>query len=379
MLKLSCPNISEEAIAAVVHVLRSGQLVQGSECEAFEQELAEYLNCDEVVLVSSGTAALHLALIALEIGQGDAVIIPDFTFPATANVVALTGARPVVVDVDLESYTMMNSDLKKVVENWDGPEQIKAIIPVHEFGCPADIEFITSIADKNNIFVIEDAACAIGASYKNKKLGTWGDIGCFSFHPRKILTTGEGGAIATDNKELAIRLRRLRNHGINKTESGIFFVEPSTNYRMTDFQAALGRCQLSDLDGWIRLRSGVAKAYFELLAPLESCGYLRLPKWKCGHSWQTFMVVLNQSLDRKQIIRCLFEAGVEANLGAQSMTSIGIYGDQRQVSNGPELYSQGLALPLFERMSMSDVRIVFSALCSCLGLDKDWSYVRHAR
>jgi len=366
VLKLSHPNINEDAINAVVGVLRSGQLVHGSECEAFERELAEYLGCSDVVLVSSGTAALHVALLALDIGPGDAVIVPDFTFPATANVVALTGARPVIVDVDFETFTLMPSALEEALICWHGPQRIKAIMPVHEFGCPAKMDAITEIAKKYGLFVVEDAACAIGATFQNQKLGTLGDIGCFSFHPRKILTTGEGGAIATNWKDVADRMRRLRNHGITRIEEGVCFVEPATNYRMTDFQAALGRRQLPDLDGWISTRRELVRSYLRLLAPLENSGLLSLPKWESGHSWQTFMVVLNEFLDRKQVMRNLREAGVESNLGAQSLAMIDIYGQQRPVKYGPELYMRGLALPMFERMSEEDIHLVSSALSTSL-------------
>ncbi|KZS01043.1 Uncharacterized protein APZ42_002419, partial [Daphnia magna] len=137
MLKLSQPNIDDAAIAAVADVLRSGQLVHGQECEAFERELAEYLGCGDVILVSSGTSALHVALMALDIGEGDAVIVPDFTFPATANVVALTGARPVIVDVLPGTYTLDSEALESLVTGWKGPERLRAIMPVHEFGHPA--------------------------------------------------------------------------------------------------------------------------------------------------------------------------------------------------------------------------------------------------
>lgn len=366
MLKLSSPNISENAIASVSSVLRSGQLVHGTECEAFEQDLADYLGCKEVVLVSSGTAALHISLLALNIYLGDAVIVPDFTFPATANAIKIAGARPVIVDVDLETYTILPSKLEKTLRNWEGPETLKAVIPVHEFGCPAEMEEIIKISKKYNLFIVEDAACALGASFQNHKLGTLGDLGCFSFHPRKTLTTGEGGAIATNDPLLADRMRQLRNHGIKKTTEGISFVEPATNYRMTNFQAALGRCQLPELDDWIRKRKELAKFYLQLLAPLEKVGLLLLPKWKNGHSWQTFMVTLSYTLDRTQIIKKLREAGVESNLGAQSLTSLGIYGEQPVAASGSRLYKHGLALPLYERMSEADVQFVCSALREAL-------------
>ena len=367
MLKLSQPNISDDAIAAVVEVLRSGQLVHGSECEAFEKELAEYLRCREVILVSSGTAALHVALLALDIGPGDAVIVPDFTFPATAYVVAMVGAKPVIVDVEPETYTLDPVCLKETIRAWQGPERLRAVMPVHEFGCPAAMDEIKQIASAHRLYVVEDAACALGAVYKGQKTGTMGDIGCFSFHPRKTLTTGEGGAISTNNSEFARRLRRLRNHGMERTVQGMQFFEPATNYRLTNFQAALGRKQLPELDGWIKLRGKLASAYIDSLSQLEQKGLIRLPKWVDGHSWQTFMIALNESFDRATVIESLRDSGIESNLGAQSLSAIGIYGiQQSEQVIGPELYACGLALPLFERMSIADVHRVCKTLSAVL-------------
>lgn len=363
MLKLSQPNISEAGIRAVTDVLRSGQLVHGPESEAFEEELADYLGCAEVVLVSSGTAALHLALMSLDIGPGDAVIVPDFTFPATANSVVMVGAKPIIVDVDMPSYTLSTEKLASVIRHWNGPEQLKAIIPVHEFGCLAQMEIISSIARPHNLMVIEDAACALGAYSTAGKAGTLGDIGCFSFHPRKTLTTGEGGALAIQCPQQAQRLRSLRNHGTQRTPTGIVFIEPATNYRLTNFQAALGRSQLAQLDDWIQIRVELVATYHSMLRPLEDAHFLSLPPMISGHSWQTFMVVLDAKLDRNHIIQALRERGIEANLGAQSLSAIGIY-DQYAVAPeiGPVLYARGLALPLFEQMSMSDIRNVCNAL-----------------
>ena len=367
MLKLSQPNISEAAIAAVADVLRSGQLVHGHECESFERELAIYLGCREVVLVSSGTAALHVALLALNIGPGDAVIVPDFTFPATANVVAITGARVVIVDVVPGTYTIDPKQLERVVHEWAGPERLCAIMPVHEFGCVADMNEINRIANVHGLAVIEDAACALGAQLGERKAGTMGDLGCFSFHPRKTLTTGEGGAIATDEKDLADRMRRLRNHGMERTPEGMRFFEPSTNYRLTNFQAALARVQLPMLDSWIQMRRELVKAYLSALESLVQRGLLSCPDWVSGHSWQTFMVVLDASLDRSAVIDELRARGIESNLGAQSLKVIGIYGESNtKLIFGPALYDYGLALPLFESMADSDVVKVVDALTFAL-------------
>ncbi|MFQ5779388.1 MAG: DegT/DnrJ/EryC1/StrS family aminotransferase, partial [Nitrospiria bacterium] len=265
MIRLSAPNLGDEECKAVERVLRSGQLVHGEECDLFEKELSEYLGVSDVVVVSSGTAALHLSLIALGVGAGDAVLVPDFTFPATVNVVELVGARPVFVDVDISTYNVTCERLEEAIESWKGPERLKAIIPAHEFGCPADMTGMMALAKEHNLLVIEDAACALGATHHGRKVGSFGDTGCFSFHPRKSLTTGEGGAIATNNRAVAAKLRQWRSHGMQSSPQGMQFMVPGFNYRMTNFQAALGRVQLLRLDGWLKERRQLQQIYYQEL------------------------------------------------------------------------------------------------------------------
>lgn len=368
MLKLSQPNIDEQAIAAVTDVLRSGLLVHGAEGEAFEKELARYLGCTDVLLVSSGTAALHLALLALDIGPGDAVVVPDFTFPATANVVSLVGAKPVIVDVEQGTYTLSVEKFEAVTKSWKGPERLKAVMPVHEFGCPAKMTDIQRIARAHGLFVVEDAACALGAIYKGRMVGTLGDIGCFSFHPRKTLTTGEGGALATNDAGLAARIRRLRNHGMERQGTDLCFVEPATNYRLTNFQAALGKWQLPHLDGWIQTRQALARSYLAALEPLRASGHVDVPRMEEGHSWQTFMITLKGDRDRSTVVQELKARGIETNLGAQSLSSIGIYGaGVADDGVGRELYRRGLALPFCEQYDDRVVADVVAALKLTLG------------
>jgi perosamine synthetase len=365
LLKLSKPTFSEAAIEDVVSVIRSGQLVHGENCLRFEHDLSRYLDCTDVVVVSSGTAALHLSLLALDIGKGDAVIVPDFSYPATANVIEITGATVVIVDVDPDTYLISPALLDQTISNWSGAEKLKAIMPVHEFGSPADMGSVLSLANGAGLKIIEDAACALGAELGHSKVGTFGDLGCFSFHPRKMLTTGEGGAIATNNPGLARKLRLYRSHGMERSSEGVVFRYPGLNYRLTDFQAALGRSQLPELDSKISSRRKLASRYCESLAPLVASGDLALPVQAPGHSWQTFMAVLSASHDRDAVIQRLKTQGVEAGLGAQSMSSLGIYRDYRSsepLPGGSLLYRRGLALPFFEQMTDADVRLVVTAL-----------------
>jgi len=371
VLRLSLPHIDEAAIAAVSEVLRSGQLVHGAQGDAFETELQDWLGCRHAVMVSSGTAALHLALVALDIGPGDAVLVPDFAFPATANVVLLVGARPVLIDVDLGSYCVTPAAISAAVEGWNGSERLRAVMPVHEFGHPVDIFTVRALAAQHGLYVIEDAACALGASHSGTMVGTLGDIGCFSLHPRKMLTTGEGGILTTNHDSVAKRLRRLRSHGMERGPAGVQFQEAGFNYRLTEFQSALGRAQLPQLGSWIESRRALSIAYRGALAPLERKGLLLLPADHSEHSWQTFMVVLADSIDRHQVIRALAEVGVEANLGAQQISAQSPFTAFEPTigatSNANRLYRQGLALPFCEQYGGAEVARVAEALEAVLG------------
>lgn len=366
MIKLSVPSIGDEECRVVERVLRSGQLVHGEECELFEKELAQYLDCKEVVIVSSGTAALHLALVALGIGPGDAVLVPDFTFPATVNVIEIVGARPIFVDVDLKTYNITPENIRFAINEWKGAEKIKAIMPVHEFGCPAEMTAIMEIAKEYDLLVVEDAACALGAIYEGKKVGTFGQAGCFSFHPRKAITTGEGGAITTNNTELADKLRIWRNHGIQRSEKGMNFILPGFNYRLTNFQAALGRVQLTKFDSWLRIRYELQKLYRKELIHAD----IVIPAEVAGHAWQTFMIVLPKQLDRNDVIAKLKGKGIETNLGAQGLHCLQYYQQkypemcQTLYHNHAEtLYNNGLALPFHQNILKEEVIKVTSTIC----------------
>ena len=366
MIKLSQPTIPESAIERVADILRSGQLVHGAECEAFEAELAEYLGVKHALVVSNGTAALHLALLACGVGPGDAVIVPDFTFAATANIVEITGAKAIIVDVEPNSYNLDVAELEKCIKAWDGPENLKAIMPVLEFGNPKNLQEYRRIAGKYKLLLIEDAACALGAYDGDVKVGTAGDFGCFSFHPRKTLTTGEGGALTTNNTALYNQAKLLRSHGMIRNEHGIKFECIGLNYRLTNFQAAIGRALLPKLNSWIEKRRALATLYQEGLQPLEEQGLIKLPIIGEGHSLQTYMLVLAEQFDRNAIILKLREAGIESSLGAQSMSALGLYdhanNNSAQFPVGDNLYNKGLAIPLHESLATKDCELIVNML-----------------
>lgn len=239
MILIAKPIIGNEEVEAVVEVLHSGRLAQGRKVEEFEEAFAAYIGTKYAVAVNSGTAALHLALLANGIGEGDEVITTPFSFIVTGNAVLFTGAKPVFVDIDEKTF---NLDPDKIEEKIT--PQTKAILPVHLYGQPCAMDKIMDIAAKYNLAVIEDACQAHGAEYKDQKVGSFG-LGCFSFYPTKNMITGEGGMVTTNNKEIAEKLKVLRNHG---QKERYFHEMLGYNLRMTDLAAAIGLCQLNKLD-----------------------------------------------------------------------------------------------------------------------------------
>lgn len=365
MIRLADPGLGPAEIEAAAAVLRSGMLVQGKHVAAFEAALASFTRSPHVLAVSSGTAALHLSLLALGVGPGDAVVVPAFTFPATANVVELVGARSVFVDVDPKTYCLQTSLLERTIDSWTGPERLRAVIPVHEFGAPCDLTAIGMLAGKAGLAVIEDAACALGAFWEGRHVGAAGALGCFSWHPRKAITTGEGGAIATSDPSLRERIALLRNHGIRRSGADSWdLAEPGLNYRLTEFQAALGEVQLAKFGETLERRRRLAATYLRELSDIPA---LRLPLGIEGHAWQTFMVVLPEAAPRSGVIDRLRSAGVEAGAGAQAVPLLtyyrekyGLSGDQFPVA--AELFVRGLALPLHPRLTDEDAASVCAAL-----------------
>ncbi len=359
---LVSPYITEPDIEAVVKVLRSGLLVQGENVSAFEREVADYLQVKNVVAVSSGTASLHLALIALGISVGDEVIVPAFSYVATANVVEIVGATCVFVDVEKDTFNIDVSQIEQAIT-----PRTKAIIPVHEFGLACDISDLMKLARKHNLFVIEDSACALGAIENRKFVGTFGDVGSFSLHPRKVITSGEGGLLTTHDDELAIRFRVLRNHGIEMRDGKMDFVAAGFNYRMTEFQAALVRGQFSRLQEIIAWKNDLAEIYFELLKDVPAISLSALPKNK-NHTWQTFHTVLSENINRDNFILKMKEKGIGTNYGAQCIPYQSFYQGKYKLDcenlfpNALRLYRKGLVLPLYKKLKKQDIKIISSTL-----------------
>lgn len=361
LIQLAKPDITEKAINRVVQILKSGHLVQGEQVRRFEAALREYIGSNHAILVSSGTAALHLSMIVLNIGPGDEVIVPAFTFPATANAVELVGAKPVFVDVGLSDFCI---DAQKIEAKLSS--KTKAIIPVHEFGQPADMGKIASIAELNNLLVIEDAACALGAEINGKKIGSLGDLACFSFHPRKAITTGEGGLVVTQDKEIANRLKRMRNHGIVVEEGIVDFVEAGLNYRMTDFQAALGYEQFTPLDDLIAMRIKTARQYDELLS---SINWIQVPEKLHGRKmvYQSYHIMVDSMIWRDKVIADLKKRNIETNIGAYALNRLSIYRNKYSLKdadfpNAVAAFTRGMVLPMGSHVGSDEIQTIADAL-----------------
>lgn len=252
-IPIAKPIIGNDEIYAVSRVLESGLLASGQNVERFEKEFAEYCGTDYAVATNNGTTALHASLLAAGVGPGDEVIVPSFSFIATATAVSMTGAKPVFVDVDGTTFNINPLKIHSRITS-----KTKAIIGVHLFGLPCDVMYLNEICESHNLIFIEDAAQAHGAKFKSKKVGDWGDMGCFSFYATKNMTTGEGGMITTSNRKLYDRLKLLVNHGQSEK---YLHTSLGYNYRMTDISAAIGRVQLIKLDTFNTSRNYIAKYY----------------------------------------------------------------------------------------------------------------------
>lgn len=354
-ISLASPDIRQEDINEVVSVLASGNLVQGERVADLENSLEEYLGVKHCIAVSNGTASLHLILVSLGIGQGDEVIVPAFSYIATANVVELVGATPIFVDIILDSFNIDPALMGEKIS-----PRTKAIMIVHEFGLSADTRKIKALCDQKGLLLIEDAACALGAKEGDTFAGTTGVAGSFSFHPRKAITSGEGGVIATNSLTLAKQLRSLRNHGIELDQNNeLEFKYAGFNYRMTDFQAALLRSQFRRFDKIMMRKRQIASSYLNTISNSK----IKLPSSPINktHAWQTFHLLLDDSIDQKEVINELRAEGIGTNYGAQCIPAQRFFQEKYQHNsltefpNAMRAYMHGLAIPLYEKLTDEDV------------------------
>jgi dTDP-4-amino-4,6-dideoxygalactose transaminase len=346
VVRLAWPDVGDEELAEIAAVLETGQLTMGPKVEELEELLAAAAGAEHAIAVSSGTAALHVGVLALGIGVGDEVLVPAYTFPATANVVALAGGRPVLVDVDPVTMNIDPEDAARRVT-----PRTKAILAVHLFGRPARLEELPDLP------LLEDAAGALGASYRGRACGGLGLLGCFSFHPRKIVTTGEGGAVTTNDAGLAERSRSLRHHGWSPSGRYDDMPAGAYNYRLSDVLCALGIPQLRRLDELLAARERVAAGYAERLAQLD----VVLPQADSGdrHGWQAYVIQLDR---RDEALESLRAQGIQCQIGTYALHRLGAYREQGSFPGADAAFERALALPLHSRLTDAELDRVADAL-----------------
>ncbi|MEM2909755.1 MAG: DegT/DnrJ/EryC1/StrS family aminotransferase [Nitrososphaerota archaeon] len=358
-IRINQPVIDEAEVEEVSKLLRTGMLTtwhgSGEKAGEFERRFASYVGVEYAIAVNSGTAALHAALAACGIGYGDDVIVPAMTFVATANVVLIQGARPVFVDVAPETLCMDPEKFQNAIT-----ENTKAVIPVHVYGCPAEMDAIMDIAEDKGLIVIEDAAQAHGAIYKGRKAGSIGHIGCFSFFASKNMTTGEGGMITTNDAEYARRCRLFRTHG---QEEAHMAVMPGLNYRMTEFEAAIGIVQLSKLDRLNDIRTRNANILGGYLKGIPAIVTPTFPFYiKPSHYVYTIRVKGGLKKSRDALQKYLVENGIEAAVYWPNPVHLhplymGLYGYQRgSLPVSEEASDEVLSLPVHPKVSDEDLR-----------------------
>jgi UDP-4-amino-4,6-dideoxy-N-acetyl-beta-L-altrosamine transaminase len=366
--------IDEEDIEEVVKVLRSDWITTGPKIEEFENALCRYVGCQYAVAVNSGTSALDIAVQTLKLPENSEVITTPFTFVATSNAILYNNLKPVFVDIEKETRNINPDEIRKKIT-----DKTRAIIYVDFAGHPCDIEEIKEIAKEHDLYLIEDASHASGAEYNGKKVGNFADMTVFSFHPVKHITTGEGGAVITNNKEFYERLKMLRNHGIDKSALDRFGPEAGwaydlkflgRNYRMTDFQAALGISQLKKLDTFIRRRKEIVRIYneaFENMPEIET----PIVKPYVKPAWHIYTVLLND-INRDEFFRKLKGRNIGVNVHYIPIYRFSYYQEhfnfnQKNFPVTEEVFRNIVTLPLFPQMTSSEVKDVIEGMKELIG------------
>jgi len=368
-IPITKPDLGEEEKYLVSQVIESGWVSQGPKVAEFEEIFARYVDAHYAVATTSCTTALHAALSVSSIGPGDEVILPSLSFIATANSVLYCGARPVFIDVDPETC---NIDVQKIEEAVT--TKTRAIMPVHQMGLPADLDPIKTVAEKNKLLIIEDAACAIGSAYKSTKIGGHGNIACFSFHPRKIITTGEGGMITTDDPTIAERLRRFRHHGMSVSDierhmANTVIIETypelGYNYRMTDMQAAMGIGQIKKLSFLLDARKQMACMYDNELGKIPHIRIPQVPSY-ARHNYQSYWIELLDSapVDRNTLMAKLLEKGIATRRGIMAIHRESFYRAYTGIHlpNTDRLTDNTLLLPLYPALSAKEQTFIIHSI-----------------
>lgn len=367
-IPISLPSMGQEEWEATKEPIFSGWITQGPKVAEFEKLFAVRHNVKHAIAVSNCTTALHLALVALDIKAGDEVIVPAFTWISTANAIMYCGATPVFIDIDIKTFNIDVDQLKSKIT-----AKTKAVIPVHLFGLCANVDEIKKVAP--SLKIVEDGACAAGAGINGRPAGSLGDIGCFSFHPRKSVTTGEGGMLTTNDDKLAERLNMLRNHGASISEEQRHkgpkpYILPEFdmvgyNYRMTDIQGAVGVVQLKKLDKFIDERQKWADYFTQ---ELSSIGWIRTPFIPQGykHGWQSYVLFIDETkspMKRNDLMELLQQKGISTRPGTHAVHMLGFYAKtfNLKASDFPGAYAANefsMSIPLHNKMVKEDFEYI---------------------
>ena len=374
MIPIAKPYLTKKEAKAAYDTILTGWITQGPRVAEFEQKFAAYTGAKFAVAVSNCTTALHLAMIVAGVGPDDEVICPSLSYIATANAIKYTGAKPVFAEINPANYNLDATDVEKRIN-----AKTKAILLVHQIGMPADIDRFRELASKHNLKLIEDAACAAGSSYKEAKIGSHSELVCFSFHPRKVISTGDGGMITTNNEDYYNRLRLLRQHGMSVNDrtrhesSKVIFedhLEVGYNYRLTDIQAAVGIQQLEKLDWIIAKRKKIAKRYHKAF---KNIGCLQLPVEKKGYfsNYQSYSIYLkdNCPVSRNELMQKMLDAGISTRRGIMTSHRETAYKKEYEGLSLPvseKASDQSIILPLYIPMKEEDIQKVIDTFTSLL-------------
>jgi len=351
------PNLGDEEVQAVKEVFASKFLTEGDYTKKFERAFADYLNVRHALATTSCTRAMELALRVLEIGPGDEVIVPDFTHPATGNVVMIVGAKPVLVDIDLETYNLNPDAVKKAIS-----KRTKAIMPVSLFGNPVDMKPLKEMQQKHGFHIIEDAACTVGAEVDGKKVGSQADLTCFSLHPRKIITTGEGGMLVTNDDKLAEKAMAYKHFGFTDS-SRTTQIYPGSNYLFNNILGAIGLVQLSKIGKILSARLKAAANYTKLLSSVDG---ITPPFVRNGttHTFQSYCTFVKKRGLRDSLKQYLLQRNVEAQIGTYALHLQQSYKDAKyeELVNSTLAFENVLTLPLHGELSFDDQKYVIDSI-----------------